>query len=445
MPQGLVHNDNKIFRSLLRNKISLFWRLSNEKDSFWVEAIEDYLLPTIIYDFYSNDKNKNFALYLEELDLNAKSFRKIVEIIENHLSIGKSLHNIPNIKLLGDIHPGGSTKYFFENSIRYSKYPDYGNLLSSLSKLIFEDYEKFFPKIEKNRELFVREYSSVNIQTSNPETISQFYFNLGRVIPFLLLIRAIDINAENMIVNLPYPVFFDMESIFSGGFSQGSAEYSIENSGLINVNNGNDSSIFTGGISDRDSLLKPLICGDSEKPYIGWRTKSKGTYDNIPFLNGKKVMPSKYIKEINRGYTETKEKILLNVKSIEEVMLDLDGYVRVIIRPTRIYRLMILKSCYPQIYNEMSRKDYFEKALDECGYIYTLKSKELIEDEVQAMLNLQIPVYYSSIKSNEVLSPMSKVVARWENCQYEVWKTYMQSFNEEFLNDQQNLLINSLI
>jgi len=441
--QEPVHKDNKGFRRIIREKIAFSWSLDEKSHIYWIKQIEDYLLPTLIYNFYSQNKIKDFSAYLDKVDLQEKNFRQISNAIEGYLAMGEAYPLNINGKILGDAHPGGVTKCFSNKVIKYSKYPDYGELLFSLSALIFPDHDNFFPKIIKKGNSFEREYIQTNLKTKKIEDVQEYYFNLGKILPFLLILRAIDINAENMIINLPYPVFFDMETIFSGKLDGESDEYGIKNTGIVKIGN-NDSSVLTGGLTEHASLLKPLICGDQYKPYIGWRTQSKGIYENIPVLNEVKAHPIKYVENLYEGYKKSVRKILEKKNEIIQIVNQSKSITRVIIRPTRMYRLFVLKSCYPQIYTKQTRESYLKESLENCGYIHQLKIGNLIENEVLAMLDFQIPVYYTKIKEKGVFSASGEVVAKWNESPYEVWKSYIEVADDEYFSNQWGIIKDSI-
>jgi lantibiotic modifying enzyme len=187
-----------------------------------------------------------------------------------------------------------------------------------------------------------------------------------------------------------------------------------------------------------------LICGTFESPYIGWRTKSKGQYFNLPILNDEKEPPLKYWKDIEEGFNQTAKKIISEKDKISQTLAKLDGTIRVIIRPTRMYRLLILKSCYPQIYTKQKEENFLETSLKGYGYIYKFENHNLFANEIDAMKDSQIPVFYSGLKSKEIVAPTGDVVAMWKNTPYEIWNKYMQDFDISFLDEQLEIIRGSI-
>ena len=427
--------DNKVLRNLVRKKILSFFCDYVDVLQYRnvLRDVEDFLLPSLLYFFYSkhSDLPVGFDQYLKELDLHNSNFEYITNRIKTLLNCYKDIDGEP----LGDIHPNESTKFQDGNKVVYKDLPDYGDLIAVLSSKVFDDYKSFFPKIIKHNNYCFRDYISADTETEKEETVEKYYYNLGKIIPFLLFIRSIDVNAENMIVHLPYPVFFDMETIFSGEFADKSKQYDLTKTGLIKMED-NDTSILTGGLHKRDSLLKPILCGSMRKPCIKWRCSSKGKSSNIPELKGHTVHPLDYINSIKGGYLETSQKIINNKEILLNIVKEAEANLRIILRPTRIYRFFILESCYPQIYLYQNINSFLKYKLSNCDLIYSIIDKNLLSYEVKALSNLQIPTFYSNLKDREILSSEGKVVAYWKYSQFDTWNQYLKDLNSEFFDKQ---------
>ncbi len=436
-------SDNTVLRNFVKEKILSSFRDYTDVLQYKgvLEDVEDFLLPSLIYFFYSKDFNSliKFDQYLKAIDLHEHNFGLIKERIEYFLKYCKSIKGEP----LGDIHPNKSTKFKRDNKVIYKNFPDYGNVIKDLSSRIFDDYQSFFPLITKSSDYFFRDYISTDITTENKDVVREYYYNLGRIIPFLLFIRSIDLNAENMIIQLPYPVFFDMETIFSGEFQDNSKKYNIQRTGLIKMED-NDTSTLTGGIDKRESLLKPILCGDNENPYIKWRFPSKGKFSNIPKLKGHTIYPLDYIYFIKKGYIETFTKILDKKETLSNIVKDSEITFRVILRPTRIYRFFILKSCYPQVYLNQNIKIFLANSLYDCDLIYSITNKDVLEYEINTLSSFQIPTFYSGLKNKEIFSSEGKIVASWEKSQFDIWNKYQENLNTKFFKEQFKTLQTSI-
>jgi lantibiotic modifying enzyme len=446
--QEPVLSDNRKIRLIVRN-----WLINefNLKDSVFsaedlVCIIEDYFLPSLVYYYYLSDK-KEFTEFLNTINIKGSDFIQIFRRIEKFLKeINYSKTNgKEKIKILGDIHPYSSTKFLSEGKVIYHSYPDYNESLHIVTKEVINDYYQYFPKIKKENGTFIREFIEIHKNTTDRKQIEKYYYNLGKFIPILLFLRAIDINAENMIVNLPYPKFFDMESIFSGTFEKDYENYGIKNTGVIKIDDDKDSSILTGGLKIKESLLKPIISGTNKEPIIRWRIKSKGKFNNIPLLNSKVVNPMQFLQDLVSGYEESVNTILERKEYISTLLKNTNTYTRVILRPTRMYRSLVLRSCYPQIYTEIKTEEFLKENLQNYSYIYSIEDCSVLENEVESLEKLVIPVFYSSIHQKEIIAPNNKVVAYWRESPYNCWKRFLyDTLNQDYYDKQLSLIKSSL-
>ncbi len=448
MQQEPVHKDDKELRNILRTKIESLFQLpsssSTTKDLIY--TVEDYFWPSLVY-FYLQSNQKDFKQYLLNIDLGSAEYLNVTKRVENFLNtiLNEGITNAE--KVLGDIHPYFSTKFLTKGKVKYRKYPDYYDNLTNLIHEIIPDYKKYLPSITREPGDFIlREYIDIKKETNDENIIREYYYNLGRFIPILLLLRAIDINAENVIVNLPYPIFFDLESIFSGEFEPSIEKYSIKNTGIIKLTETDDSSVISGGIGIKNSYLKPIIYIKDGNPQIKWKVPSLGKYDNIPVLKGSDVKPNEYLDKIVNGFRDTVQKILLRKNPLSSLLdKNVDTFTRVILRPTRVYRLMILKSFYPQIYLNQDLLSFFNEELSNSRYLYDVFPDTVVTNEINSVSNLLVPVFYSNIFGKEILFPNDKVVGKFRISQYDVWQKYLNNvLNEEFFIKQKEILTESV-
>jgi len=445
--QGHAVNDNKLLRDLTRERIFSLFHLYryqyHTKDI--LKYIEDFLLPSFIY-YYYRDSVKDFGLFLNSITDKDERFLPVFKRVNNLLYSIQNEGNGSDIRILGDIHSNGSTKYLINNKIRYQQYPYYNDIINNVLSIFLDNYKQYFPKISKdNFGNIVREYVDIDEKTDSESVVREYYHNLGKFIPGLLLLRSIDINAENMIIHLPYPIFFDMETVLSGEFDEAYSNYDIKNTGVVKVIDDIDSSLLSGGLKKNKSYLKPIIIGDINSPRIVWKVKSKGKYHNIPILNGKKALASNYVNDLMRGYKESYEKILLKKDDILNVVLPDNNFIRVIFRPTRVYRVITLESCYPQVYENSNIDDFLKKKLSEYQLIHNVDVKNLLSIELESINKLEIPVFYCSVKSRDIISPEGRIAAKFFYSPESYWKKFVsKNIDKEFFINQELILRNSI-
>jgi len=406
-----------------------------------IYSIEDFLLPSIVYFFFES-KLTDFDKYLENIDLKSRKFLYIFNRVGKLVNILEKDSVYSKKRILGDIHPQNSTKYLADKGVQYNKYPDYNDALEIISKEILGDSKEFFPRITKlSNETILREYIDINLESKSKDEIIQYYYNLGRSIPLLLLLRVIDINAENMLVKLPYPIYFDMEPIFSGEFDRKVGGYSVKSTGLIKLSSIDDYSILSAGLGIRYSYLKPNIFEYNGNPYIKWKVPSTESFNNIPRLDGKNVDPNCYIDILISGYRDSVNIVLKKKELLPGLIKDVDTYTRIITRTTRTYRTLILKSIYPQIYLKKDIKQFLSEELSNQSFLYKFNNLNIEDEEIESMENLSVPVFYSNIHNKDIFTKEGKVVGNFNITQFDYWKDYLkESINESFFKEQEELI-----
>ena len=413
-------------------------------------CVNDFLLPLLIFSFY-NDGGNNLALYCKKTSI-ANLLKKYPEL-ESRVSLFlknlhleyKSILNLtksPEIKILGDIHPKSTTKYLNGEYVYYKNYPNYNPVLRNIFAHL-PQLTSYYPKITKLGKYFRREY--INVEKEGDDTsLSQYYYNLGYIIPFLLLIRNTDSNQENLIVKLPYPKFFDMECIFLPRLKN--YKYSINSSGLLKAGEEDRSSI-TGGIEQVKSILKPVLFGTVEKPYIKWIVPSKGEYDNIPYMNSKICSPKDFLKFLEDGFVKGSEDIFANIDSIRSIVMNTQITFRIVLKPTKVYRYILLKSMYPQYYKDFTGiKVQIRQDLSSFSNILKLKhSSKLLNDEVDSLYRCCIPTYYSDGYSTSIYNASGEVVGEVLESPFAYWSRYIDNvYSKNFLEDQLQIIKNTL-
>ncbi len=434
-----------MYEEQLDNLLSKTFLLNSDSIS---TLFRQTFVPSFIYDYYQNRKNNStFEQYISSITLDYLKQKFFIPYsmfnsILDQVKADTTLLGIPNNSIpLGDIHYKGGTKYLDENSIKYNLFPDYNDYIENLLKILGIEPTSYIPKVSNNSSKLNREFIEINLNTTDPKIIKEYYYNLGKIIPILLLIRATDVYSENMLIKLPYPIFFDLESIFTGELERG---YSILETGLVKVLNEYDVSVLSGGEKLINSYLLPLIEGESTSPRIKWKYLSRLQTYNIPSINNKNVMAKTYINNIEEGYTCIQRIISKKMNDIKNLTEQQKCIVRHIARPTSFYRSRIQQFLFPNIYSTENAKQFFAKQLENQETIYNIKNKEtLIKYEVDALSHSLIPVYYQEIHTDKILSPEGIVITETKEKPIEIWRRHMGNL-DEFLIKQKHTLIDSL-
>lgn len=402
-----------------------------------IKAFEDIFISSIIENFYLSNENslENFLSSLDKDSLSAKFpfLMSVFSDFRNELS--QLVLNIDGdlIRIVGDVHPDRSTKIRVDNKIVYrEKFTSY-NLEDFLSK--DDIYRNYFPKKSSNGKLIFRDYIEPSYNTTSIDEIRKYYYNFGFIIPLILYLRAIDLFAENMLVDLPFPKFFDFECLFMPGNDR-EDEYSIEYTGLINNNTNRDISALTGGLEPQVSLLKSILTGSNNRPVIKWRTISKRKLMNIPFIDNVLVNPFDFVESLENGYKQGLTYLRVKEQEIFDFINQNQIFTRVLLRPTRNYRSILLKYYYPQTYRQYPNLQlYLMEQLEKQDFIFKSiarerKSKEnIIEYEVGCLSKNVIPIFYMDIKTDTIIGADGFPLGLFPYSPYEIFNHKRESFD----------------
>ncbi len=434
-----------MYEQQLDNLLSKIFLLDSDSMS---TLFRQTFVPSFIYDYYQNRKNNStFEQYISSITLDylKKKFSipyLMFSSILDQVKADTTLLGIPsNSTPLGDLHYKGGTKYLYENSIKYNLFPDYNDYIENLLKILGLEPIHYIPKVSRESSKLNREFIDIDLNTSNPKVIKEYYYNLGKIIPILLLIRATDVYSENMLIKLPYPVFFDLESIFTGELERG---YTILETGLVKVLNEYDVSVLSGGEKLINSYLLPLIEGDANSPTIKWKYLSRLQTYNIPSIKHKNVEAKNYLDSITKGYTYMQNIIHDKKNEIEDITQEQKCYVRHIARPTSFYRSRIQQFLFPNIYRTEDSEHFFAKQLENKDTIYKINDIESLNKyEIKALSQSLIPVYYQEIHTNKIVSPQGEIITTTEHSPINIWMKHMSEI-DSFLVQQKQVLIDSL-
>lgn len=380
--------------------------------------IEDCLLVSLVYFFYQENFSGTFTEYLDNLSLKALQNKapEIVKIIQGTLNCIDTDLKTLNAKhepfLVGDLHPDHISKYKVDNSISYYSVFNFETFISEVSKTLLPEYSEFLPsyRIESNP-LITRKYYATNTVFKTEKQLQEYYFKMGFLIPFLLLLRATDINADNFIIHNRDPKVIDLEALFCPDTLE--EKFSLHSTGIIRTNKNYDQSVLSGGYKEVNSLLKPILKGTNIKPKIVWKVRSNKTALNIPIRNGRKQSYKKYIKQIKEGYLESSTILLKRIKVIADFMDSVEVSTRIIVRPTKLYKMLLQKYCYPQVYlKNGNRRNFFIQELANYSQIYPLLDFSGQNYEADCLSHGLIPVFWSNIKSKEIFTSEGKPVGQ---------------------------------
>jgi len=433
VPQEPVLEAYKIIQGYLEKiKLGIY-------SAYFSDVLYDLVIPCTTTLYYQNSKYTygNYFNYLKNyLNSEFKKTRLFSLFNENRKLILSYDSLLPeDVKkdkereLLGDVH-SYSIKIKSGDYMIYKNTLNYASFLKNLSKTL-PDFASFMPTFEKTGSWVYRKYIP---QQKSVILLKDYYYELGRFIAFILFLRALDINSEN-VVALTCPAAFDLEILLSPEYAN--FKYDIKATGLLSGQTVDNNSAILGGVYVVYSYLKPILFLTKDGlPKVKWKTPSLRKFYNLP-VSYKFEHPFKYVKEILKGYSDGSTYLIQRKDMIKEMICNTDFNVRAFIRPTRFYKFLTSEYFYPQTFLKTTSADFFTKKLISG---LTLKpgkinKKVLVKYEVEELNKLSIPSFYSNVSSKEIFAADGTVVGIMNATPADVWKSFADR-STNFFNKQ---------
>jgi type 2 lantibiotic biosynthesis protein LanM len=253
----------------------------------------------------------------------------------------------------------------------------------------------------------------------------RFYERHGEYLALLYAIEATDFHYENLIAAGEHPILIDLETLFQPCFRD--RDYtadkvhrdSILRLGLLPqrmFGNGQDDGIDISGLGAAagQPLPFPVLVfearGTDEMRLIQKEGASAGR-ENQPTLDGTKLEPLDYVEPITKGFATMYKLLQRHVDELLSANGPLARFeqdiIRVVLRPTVIYGLLLRSSLHP---------DTLRDALDRDAMFGTLywDSPHLdrtLAAEIADLHNRDIPVFTTSPGSMDVLTSSGEIIA----------------------------------
>lgn len=393
----------------------------------------------------------------------------VVEIIKNteqeyqkisdQLGKGATLGKIEAIRLgSGDSHNNGKTvsALMFDNGQKLMYKPrslkieeSYGALIEWMNQNVPACSGLDYCKVYSVKDAGWVEYIE-NEECKSQDEIREFYEKTGELLCILYTLSAKDFHCENLIARKNQPILIDMETLIHVDVIGGNQEKeAIEEkiSSFINnsvyatallpttlLNYNTDNSMEIGGISSGRKRISPfpshvLKNAGTDKVTIENEYKEVPLNQNLPVYKGEKIGAIGYFECVKDSFKRMYEWIESNKEKYIEKIYEIFGQVecRVIYKTTNNYTQLLTTSYHPSLlHNETDREVYFHR----IGLLYDEKEElsVLYRDEVNAMMNGDVPVYlmramgkytYNSkgeiIKRNIRKTPLSRIEEKVRN------------------------------
>ncbi len=223
----------------------------------------------------------------------------------------------------------------------------------------------------------------INAQScSSTVEIERFYQRLGGYLALLYALEATDFHSENLIAAGENPVLIDLESLFHPRYTPNQETsstwlgweemtYSVLRVGLLPqrlwANNQSEGVDISGMGGNAGQILPNHITAwqgeATDKMHVARRLGVLEASENQPRLIDKVVNVLDYASAITQGFNNIYQ-LLLQHKDELQVFLTrfISDEVRVVLRPTRTYTLLLQESFHPDLLqNALERERHFDR------------------------------------------------------------------------------------
>ncbi|PFX45996.1 type 2 lanthipeptide synthetase LanM family protein [Bacillus pseudomycoides] len=351
---------------------------------------------------------------------------------------GEDFNTLTSIDLgAGDTHQNGRTVAMlnFTNKGKLVYKPRSLKTDELFNELLTWINKKGFKKPLKNLTVLSRdEYGYQEFITGSEcntlQEVENFYYRQGGYIALFYILNSTDFHHENIIADGEYPIFIDLETLFSN---------------TIEFNNkltDNKSAFMKLSLDIKDSVFQSLMLPAkfSDDPLINYDLSGLGVsgelevepsavnaldniysdqikmvkqtvklqeFNNTPRIKQKKTSASEHVQEIINGFTDMYKLILNNKKefTLENGPLYSfqETFARQVFRATEAYSRFVSASIHPE---------YLKNGVDRESLFYYLwhginlqpKFSRIAKYEVQDLLRTDIPYFTFKVGSTSLFS-----------------------------------------
>lgn len=253
----------------------------------------------------------------------------------------------------------------------------------------------------------------------SPAQIERFYERQGAYLALLFALKATDFHYENLIAAGEHPILIDLESLFHppvDGFNLRESDleqavgrtiqHSVLSVGLLPQRiwgNEDHAGVDISGLGGKAGQLSPSKVPTYEQigtdsMHLTRKHMEMPGGNNRPSLNGNDIKVNHYTEAIVKGFTDMYSLLL----SHRGELLSDDGplarfgndEVRIIVRPTRIYAILLYEASHPDLMRDgLDRDRFFDRlwvSIPERPFL-----KSLIPAEQHDLANGDVPIFTS--------------------------------------------------
>jgi type 2 lantibiotic biosynthesis protein LanM len=333
---------------------------------------------------------------------------------------------------LGDSHRGNRTVVLFRfaSGLRLIYKPKPLAIEAAFQDLLdWTGRKGFSPAFRTLRLLDRGDYGWIEFVEAGPcadeEAVRRFYLRQGGSLALLWLLEATDFHWENLIAAGEHPVLIDLECLFQplshelGGPVDEARigrvlQKTVLNTGLLPSriwNEGGGEGVDLSGLAGTGGQTTPPMpraehAGTDEMRYV-LQPVEIPERENLPTLGGEPVTVTRYLDEVVEGFRRMVRLFLEHRDELTAPGGPLDAFaeteVRVIVRPTRSYALLLFESFHPYTLGDALDRDRLLDRLWLAAREHPLLDR-VIPAERRDLLRGDIPMFTTRPGTRDVWS-----------------------------------------
>ena len=301
----------------------------------------------------------------------------------------------------------------------------------------------------------------------------RYYQRAGMLLCLLYLFSGSDFHCENIIACGEYPVAIDLEMLMSAKIRQRESidentdalstaleqfEHSVLGTSLLpRWEFGADGIAYDvsgfGGAGGQKTHHRQQVWQNinTDSMALGYEYAKTGFCSNIPLLDGSKLSPNDYQKELVDGFRSTYQLFMKHTEMLlaaDSPIVGLtDCRVRALFRPSHIYSSLLQQTLQPKYLQSGVDRDIALDLLGKAFIDYKDKPNvwQVIEAEKQAMRDLDIPLFTARSSRDVLLVNESQIIDRYyQEPSYDWVTNRLRQLNERDLEQQISLIHCSL-
>lgn len=246
-------------------------------------------------------------------------------------------------------------------------------------------------------------------ECESSDQIENYYYRAGCFLAIFYTLGTTDIHYENVIANGEYPYFIDLETLFTIG-NPGQLDTVLSTAFIPNRSINSLIDIDLSGLCGKGQLSSKLttigiINPKTDEMRIENKQAQVFSSNNLVKINGKTVNVGDYVDKFIEGFESIIDLIINNKISYLDLInskVKQEEKFRQVIRFTHVYAKFLIAATHPDyLVSEKKRLELFNRLYNGCN---NELDRIRIANEIQNLLNWNIPYYYCYYNSKDLFS-----------------------------------------